>query len=526
MIMKEYCANASAGATEDPAPRGAGRYEGKCPVPGCGGRLWYKKRNLCLRCGRKEWAGPAMKEVVDRFSTPFEYNRLLFETYSGALNPAEAGEPQYHILNSFSKFLASFEVPAPLTWEYVEGLDPRELGFSRSTAGLILTALRRTGDLLSACEPPQIELLSAYKSRRAAFAQLRNAPPFIRRAAEEYARHLKEEKEHSDRNLGHHLSAVLELGRWCEAAGIRSLSELQPPMILGHVRTVRFAWECGACQNRLPYAGGQEYSGLPCAVCRGEKFRKVRRCSEGHVRGVIYRLKSFFAWARDKKQVIINPAAGLKPRPAAEPNRWHLPADEDRRIVEFMRSPEARPHEALLIYLLGFHGLRVCEIRRALVPPETSNPAVRKSLADAYAIIIPPPESGPRAASPGRRVEFLEEAGGWLKPALRAFERERERGLAGRPGRYLFVARHGRSGKVGVHYVDAVLRRVSEKLFGAGTTITPGLLHATWRDDLLRRGGPSALTVGSCSARQAYAYTPAPRSARRVSGAGPKVKRP
>jgi hypothetical protein len=497
-----------------PQPKGFGRYGDRlCTEPGCDRRLYYLGKGLCLKHGTAESARDEMRRVIAAFATPHPLNRALFDAYAGSLDPASAGVAAQRIASALAAFLARHEVPAPFTWEYLEGLDPTALGYKRSTADLILTGLRRAAGRLSAFGGSGVETLSSYKSRRAALAPLGDTPAFLRAAAEGYALHLWG-RQSSDRNVGHSLEAVRALGRWCELAGLRRVTELQPQMLTLFQRSLCYHRRCVTkeCGTRLPYDGRPLSNALECPSCGGRVFERERRAGSDHVRLVCYRVRAFLEWARERRLVVFNAAAGFSLPSAAEAVRRHLGEAEEAAVVAYMKSARALTAAAIAIYLFRFHGLKVVELRRALIPPDARPGAAgRKSLAECFKIVIPPPERGAGAGGPAREIPFLEEARPWLEPALVSYGRGRESALGPNYSPHFFTSRCGDSGPAGAHYFDDLLEEASAEVFDDGGVLTPAMLRAAFTDALLRLGGSSGLRAGSTSRARGYQYLPAPR---------------
>jgi hypothetical protein len=126
------------------SPKGFGRYGDRlCAKSGCGRRLCYLEKGLCLKHGMLETAREELKRVIAAFNTPYPYNRTLFEAYVKPLNTAVADVATQRIVSALSQFLAEHEVTAPFAWEFLQSLDPQALGYKKSTYNLILTGLRR-----------------------------------------------------------------------------------------------------------------------------------------------------------------------------------------------------------------------------------------------------------------------------------------------------------------------------------------------------------------------------------------------
>jgi hypothetical protein len=285
-------------------------------------------------------------------------------------------------------------------------------------------------------------------------------------------------------------------------------------MITYFRRGLSYYWRCigDNCEVRLPFDGLSDVSDLECPSCGGSDFNQELRAGKAHVRLVAYRVRAFLEWARESRLVLFNASNDGTITHVTEAVRRYLEPADDQAVCDYMMSPGALPSAAIAIYLFRQHGLKVTELRRALIPPAArSGCEDRRSLSECFALTIPPPERGGGADGPTRTVKFLEDARSWLSRALDSFERKRAAALGPNNSLHFFAARPGDSGPVGAHNFDDLLEEASEEIFDDGGVITPAMLRATFTDAMLRLSGPSSLVAGSTSRKRGYDYVSAPR---------------
>jgi hypothetical protein len=223
-------------------------------------------------------------------------------------------------------------------------------------------------------------------------------------------------------------------------------------------------------------------------------------------------LKVFFDWMVIEGRIPSNPVK-IK-YSTRKPQVSYYPPEVVKPLCEYMTSPDAEPTEALILYLIIFHGLSGDELRRALIPSEISKAEHRTTLADAYHLLVPAPPISCHNHSPGQpgqRVGFLPECAGWLKPLLERFEQQRQLNLSSESNPYLLVAaiRKKHNVPVGRCFVRLTVRRASLRILNA--ICLPRLLRMTSAVMIVQRGGAGCLMLMAREGQQAFVYSWAPR---------------
>src|SRR5258708_20649862 len=115
-----------------------------------------------------------------------------------------------------------------------------------------------------------------------------------------------------------------------------------------------------------------------------------------------------------------------------------------REVWRVVRAADADAVEALVLYLIIFHGISVWEVQHVEITTILTlhKDIQQPGLAEAYYVIVPKPAPSLGDRSPGRpdaRLDFPTKATPWLRPLLDRYERHRQQLVRNRRNRSLFI---------------------------------------------------------------------------------------
>ena len=83
-----------------------------------------RAQRLCNHCYKAERAPQMLRDYVQRFTTPFRYNRVLFEALAGTIDWQGVNQKVEQRFRAFGRFLQTYEFEEPLTWQAIEDALP------------------------------------------------------------------------------------------------------------------------------------------------------------------------------------------------------------------------------------------------------------------------------------------------------------------------------------------------------------------------------------------------------------------
>ncbi|MGC1951604.1 MAG: hypothetical protein WA970_03275, partial [Gammaproteobacteria bacterium] len=86
--------------------------------------IYVKAERLCKQCYKDHLAPKALRDYIDGFTTPFRYNRTLFEILAGAVNWQAVNQMVARRFRAFGRFLQTYAFREPLTWQAIEDALP------------------------------------------------------------------------------------------------------------------------------------------------------------------------------------------------------------------------------------------------------------------------------------------------------------------------------------------------------------------------------------------------------------------
>jgi hypothetical protein len=468
---------------------------------GCGKLkvIFIRAQRLCKQCYAHRRAPKVLLDYVTTFTTPYRYNKTLFDLFATSIEWDSVTARTNHQLRVFGRFLQTHQLGEPLTWETIEEALPA-LG---PTACLL-----RLGHLL--VTQGKLESREGYLERRTALRPISHAPEDARLCLQAYTGWLWERRI-TPLSVRNHLEAIVAFWSWCAQHGIQPPAGVQSSVVDKHLLTLYWQWQCSACGGTLPFEPRDRRAPKVCTHCGAiGSVTKGRRYAQNTVRNIWAQLQVFFDWAKMNRLVVVNPIR----RKIAAPRRTicHYPVDVLKRLCAYVTAPEADPVEALVLYLILFHALSTWELRHAKMPAllplheDVSLP----TLAEAYYLIVPKPAPSRGHRSPGRPdscLSFPPSAERWLKPLLERAEGHRRQIVGAFKNPYLLVtpgrARHNTP--VSRMFVWEVVRRASLRVLGVACN--PKTLRKTVGVMFADRAGAGVLRWLGWDDQQAFAYT-------------------
>jgi hypothetical protein len=485
---------------------------------------------LCKRCYADTLAPKALRRYLASYSTPYPYNKTLFDLLAAALDWESVSEKVDRRFRAFGRFLRTQQLREPLTWEAIDAALP-ELGpTNRNTPKQVRACLLDLGHVLVA--QGRLESWEVYIARRNALSPMARAPEHIQGLLHRYTAWLWERRTVPG-NVRDHLEALASFWSWCDEHGVKLPEEVQASLVNDYLLALYWHWQCSACQGVMAFEPRTRKAPKTCTHCGAlHSLVKVKGYAQNTVRGHRAKLLVFFDWAKINRMVVTNPIQRKIPAPHA--TITHYPPDVIQKLYTYVVSPDADPLEALTLYLVLFHALSVWELQHVQVPTLLSlhEDVPLPTLADSYYVIVPKPDPSLGDRSPGRpdiRLDFLPRAEPWLKPLLQRFEDERRATLRNQTNRYLLVApgRSRHNTPVGKVFVWQVIRRASLRVLGA--TCSPNTLRKTVAVMFADRAGAGILRWMGWDEQQAFAYTWAERETvhpQPLNGAVPATPQP
>ncbi|MCC5605011.1 hypothetical protein [Nostoc favosum] len=201
----------------------------------------------------------------------------------------------------------------------------------------------------------------------------------------------------------------------------------------------------------------------------------------------------------------------------------HYSLEVIQQLCDYIKDSNADPTEALVLYLIIFHGLSTQELRFAQLPCVI---ALREeipvqTLVEAYYLVLPKPIPSRGLRTSGRfdnLLLFPSQAAMWFKPLLQRFLEQRQQRLKGSTNQYLLVAPGQALHKkpVSQKTIQRIVRQASLRVLGV--TCYPKVLRSTAGVIFTDRAGVGILSRMGWGDQQAFAYGYAQRQTVRPHG--------
>ncbi|MDP8928915.1 MAG: hypothetical protein M3O70_10160 [Actinomycetota bacterium] len=453
-----------------------------------------------------------MRAYVEGFTTPFPYNRVLFQILAATIDWQAVGQKIDRRFRAFGGFLQTHEFKEPLTWEAIEEALPALGPTNRYKPKQVRASLLDLGHVLAA--RGELERRDTYLARRAALLPIARAPQHIQPLLERYASWLSERKAKLS-SIYEHMQGLALFWAWCDRRGIRSPAEVQAGLVKEYMLVLCWQWQCSRCGATAEFEPRDRKPPRTCNRCGAlHSLNKVKRYAQNTVRAERAKLLVFFDWCKMDRMVLTNPVQVKVPAPV--PTIQHYSPDVIRALCGYVAAPDADPTEAMSLYLILFHALSVWELRHARIPvvhPLRQDASV-PSLSEAYHLIVPRPPVSVGDRSPGRpgvRLDFHPSAAPWLRNLLDRYEHQRRQIARNPANEYLFVAPASARRNMPVSHVFLwkLVRRGSLRVLGGACNAntlrkTAGIMFAD-------RAGAGILRWMGWGDVQAFAYTWADR---------------
>lgn len=473
---------------------------GVCVACGKEKLTWVKKGGArCRYCYKNQCAARSLRMFVKEYLGP---NLSYFSESISRVDWDAVDEKTNRRFRAFGKFLQTISLPDPLTWESIEAAMP---AFGSRNRANLKDIRRCLSDLAHhRVEQGLLEPREVYLARRIILHQAASAPVCFQKYLSGYIDWLAK-LNYSSETVHHYLVSIIPFLSWCDARGIRCLSQVSAHLFEEYEQFLTWTWICERCNINIPF---DLYGATPeCNACDAVGVMcKTRRYPHARITIHCKALRNFFHWG-EVNDLGPNPIPPVRTKDT--PFR-HYPDDVIKQLAQYVVSPSTAPLEALVLYLTIFHAFSVWELAHALLPTAGTNRSPMRCLCDDYCVLLPPRAVSRRNLSPGRpsaRIEFPASAAAWLKPLLQRYERWRIETLDNPNNEYLLVA-PGRARHVNPvcqEFVRRVVKRGSMKA-GVGEC-SPKRLRTTAAVMYADSGVTGILTWLGWSASRGFKYT-------------------
>lgn len=411
---------------------------------GCGKERVFENRgkSLCKQCYTESLAPELLRKYVDHFTTPYPYNRFLFELITSSIDWPSIDESHHQKFKAIGRFLQSNKIPKPLTWEQIDDLLP-PLGkpSGRMRAKRIRESLLDIGHALA--NRRLLESRETYIARRNALSPIGNAPAHLQPTLKTYANWLLQTRKSRPHTVREHLQGLVMFWSWSCGQQVYRPEEVSPELITTYIQLIYWRWQCSACKKRN-IAQTKTVEEGKCIKCGVNNIApKVKRYSQNTVRNIRSVLKVFFSWAKINRMTVTMPVKVTTRAPAR--SITHYPVQTLGHLYSHMWDPATDPARALILYLVLAHACSPWELRHLQIPQIKSINAScpQPSLAEMYGLNLPErsPSLGNRSPDrPERWIEFHSEVSSRLKPLLDRYEDQRAKMLINTSNPYLLVS--------------------------------------------------------------------------------------
>ncbi|MBW4426974.1 MAG: hypothetical protein KME50_21650 [Nostoc desertorum CM1-VF14] len=471
-----------------------------------------KAKNLCKYCYHNELAKKSLTVYVINFSTPYPYNKALFDLLVSTIDWSSVSQKINQKFRRFGRFLQQRYLPNPLTWEAIEENLPQLEATNRAIPKSIRSSLLELGHLLAV--QGKLESRESYILRRNALQPLNTAPIGIQPLLQLYVSWLWEKKT-TPATVRDHMEVIAAFWTWSFKFAIYSPEQVQPSFISNYLLTLYWQWKCSICQKAVDFDPHQRQPPEVCLGCSSlHCFTQASRYSHNTIRQHCSKLFVFFEWALNNRLTLINPVKHKVP--ALPPTIKHYPLEIIPQLCKYISAPNAEPLEAFVLYLIIFHALSVWELQHAEIPTVLSlqKNIIPLSLPDAYYIIVPRPKPSRGSRTPGRpstHLDFPEIASSWLKPLLERVEAQRQQMLKNYHNRYLILTSKSahRTTRASQAFIQQIIYQASLRLLGSHCDCNT--LRKTAAVMFADQGGAGILRWLGWEYEQAFAYSWAQR---------------
>ena len=297
------------------------------------------------------------------------------------------------------------------------------------------------------------------------------------------------------------------------ARGANTPAAVQVDLMNDYLLTLYWQWRCAACHAMTPFDPTHREAPDSCPHCHAlHTLERVARYAQNTVRGHRAKLYVFFEWAQANQLVLINPMQRKTPAPIATIR--HYDTDVVRQLCASISDPAADPRDALILYLILFHGLSVWELCHAQIPTVAmlEGAITGLALAEAYYVIVPRPAPSRGDRAPGRpstRLDLPEAARPWLAPLLERYDRQRADHLRQRRNDYLFATPLRHNIPISRSWINSIVTQATQRILGGACN--PNTLRKTCALQFSERGGGAILCELGWDSMQAFVYMWAPR---------------
>ena len=470
-------------------------------------RVIYNLRtHTCKQCYNDIRAPDSLRRYIDTYQTPYPANQRLFDLFVSTIDWSATDKVINRRARYFGRFLQATPLPTPLTWEAIDRTMPPLGDTNRNIPKQIRASLLALGHLLAA--RGELEPREDYLERRNALVVLQRSPKELLPLLERYFDWLWE-RNTVPANIRDHGEALSAFWTWAVARGVATPSAVQVEFLNDYLLTLYWQWRCDACQAVAPFDPARRESPATCPHCHAlHTMEQTTRYAQNTVRGQRAKLYVFFEWAHANQLVLRNPVQRKTPAPA--PTIRHYASDVIRPLCAYISDPTANPREALLLYLILFHGMSAWELCHAQIPIVANlagGALTGIPLVEAYYVIVPRPAPSRGNRAPGRpstRLEFPSAARPWLASLLERYERYRADQLQQRRNDYLFVTPLRHNIPISRSWINSLVAQATQRILGGACN--PNTLRKTCALQLAERGGGAILCELGWNPMQAFVY--------------------
>jgi hypothetical protein len=466
-------------------------------------------KRLCKQCYTESLASKLLRKYLDEFTSPYPYNRFLFELLTPSIDWSSVKEFHYQTFKAIGRFLQSTKIPKPLTWEKIDELLP-PLGKSsgRMMAKRIRQSLFDMGHALA--KKKLLESRDSYIARRNALSLIGVASVHLQPILKRYADWMLQTRKSKLRTVREHLTVLVKFWSYSCEQRIYSPEEVSPVLITAYVQNLYRQWQCSTCK-KLNFAQSKVVEERECTKCGASNSApKIKRYAQTTVYNHRAVLKVFFSWAKLNRVTVTMPVTVTTQRPA--PSITHYPIQTVERLYSYIWDPAVEPAGALILYMVLAHACSSWELRYSQIPQVTSiNPSsCSVPLSELYRLMLPERQPSFGNRSPGRPepvIKFHPEVSSRLKPLLDRYERQRERTLINPSNPYLMVSKYTSRlvHPVGTYFLWKLVQITTKEAVGYSCNINT--LRKTFAVILADQGGGGVLLKLGWHHLQATHYT-------------------
>lgn len=486
-----------------------------------------KTAKLCKRCAHNQQAPKRLRIFIEKVSISNEINRSFFQKLIERIDWNRVDEEFRRRICEFATFLHSYTLEQPLTWPSIRKVCDELKGhkFRR-----VRECLEDLGHLLLGPPGEQTDELNKDPLRPVAWF-----PPEMRHIMKKYDQWLCDERNDAVSTRLGHFGTLSQFWKYCTKRGVTFMADVKAAHVEEFLYTLSVKWKCVRCSytKNVSIRGESPPTSCENPACRAVgSLQKILRNKQQSVLGHRGALRIFFGWLRDVEQALeVNPA----PIPSKTRNRKRRGKAGRKRpatiqyydweivlaVLDAIEDPNTPAEEAMVLYLIMYHGFFVRELLTVRIPPQcrpqTFGGASTEPLEDILKL-----EWQPRRLSRNRQflgrsadvftMEPTEEP--WIRNLAARFMYERNRKLRDVANPYLFVAAKMRNARGPVTYgcLRQLVQRATSRVTGRACTI--GILSKSSRLLYSEFGGFEGVRhlreMGLCP-EQARAYTWAQR---------------